>query len=96
MITGRIKLVPGVDLSNDVHVTRRFRARNRVAQQKYRSRQRERLQEQEEKLAELSEQLAVLTTEKVRASVPLATAYQTACRATCARCLLLEQMRCLT
>jgi len=36
-----------------------------VAQQRYRSRQRERLHEKEEKLAELNERLAALTTEKV-------------------------------
>ena len=47
----------------------RSRARNRVAQQRYRSRQRERLAEKEEKLAELNEQLAALTTEKVCATI---------------------------
>jgi hypothetical protein len=36
-----------------------------VAQQRYRSRQRERLQEKEVKLVELTEQLTALTTEKV-------------------------------
>ena len=36
-----------------------------MAQQRYRSRQRERLQEKEVKLVELTEQLTALTTEKV-------------------------------
>ena len=43
----------------------RFRERNRVAQRRYRNRQREKLAEKEVKLAELNERLMVLTTEKV-------------------------------
>ena len=48
-----------------VQAPRRFRERNRVAQQRYRSRQRERLQEKEIRLAELNQKLQALTTEKV-------------------------------
>ncbi len=45
--------------------TRRMRERNRIAQQRYRNRQRFRLQESEQRVAELTERVRVLTSDKV-------------------------------
>ncbi len=45
---------------------RRMRERNRIAQQRYRNRQRFRLQESEQRVAELTERVRVLTSDKVR------------------------------
>ena len=42
-----------------------MRERNRIAQRRYRNRQRFRLQEAEQKLVELTERVRVLTSEKV-------------------------------
>ena len=47
---------------------RRMRERNRIAQQRYRNRQRFRLQESEQKVAELTERVRMLTSDKVRGS----------------------------
>ena len=43
-----------------------MRERNRIAQQRYRNRQRFRLQESEQRVLELTERVRVLTSEKVR------------------------------
>ena len=43
-----------------------MRERNRIAQQRYRNRQRFRLQESEQRVAELTERVRALTSDKVR------------------------------
>ena len=56
-----------------------MRERNRIAQRRYRNRQRFRLQESEQKLVELTERVRVLTSEKVReAAAPVLLIYNPA------------------
>ena len=52
-------------VDSEVRLHRSARDRNRIAQRRYRDRQKTKLQESEGRVAELTESLRVLTSEKV-------------------------------